>query len=157
MKKLLWVVVVGFCVGGCTAREPVTTKEETRNFVKEGVESLTKKDVEGALRSFEQAIVQDPRNEKAHFILAQTLMHIREYQRAAKSFMAVVKINPDNGEAYLLLGGCFDLMGNKDEAIKNVQKSVEIFQRQRDEERFKQSVVILHRLMGVNDSAGHRR
>ena len=150
MRKIFCLVCIGIFMSGCGSRDAAPKKEEARDYIKEGTEFLAKGELQEAIKIFREAVTRNPNDTKAYFVLAQTYLHLKDYNNALDNFKTVTTLEPDNGEAYLLLGGCYDLLGKKDEAIQNVKKSVMIFEKKRDEASFKRSVAILRRLMGVN-------
>ena len=147
MRNLAWLILLASFFTGCGSRETVLEKKQAGNFIEEATVLLKKGNVIEAVKIFQKEIVRNPQDTQAPFILAQLLMQLGNYPVAVAYFKRVIELEPDNGRAYLLLGGCYDLQGEKDEAILNVQKSVQIFNQQRDEQNFKQSVVILHSLV----------
>ena len=149
MKKIFCVICIGLMLAGCGSRESVSqssqspsgaASNQTRDFVAQGQALLVKGDIQGAINTFKEGIVQDPNNFKLHFVLGQMYMRAGAYNNAEASFKSVVRIDPENGNAYLLLGGCYDLLGKKAEAIESIKKSVELFQKQRDTANFRTSV-----------------
>ena len=150
MKKVFCLICIAVFISGCGSRDAASKKEEARDYIKEGTEFLGKGELQEAINIFKEATVKNPNDPKAHFVLAQTYLNLKDYNNALDNFKTVTTLEPDNGEAYLLLGGCYDLLGKKDEAIQNVKKSVMIFEKKRDEASFKRSVGILRLLMGVN-------
>ena len=147
MKKIFCFALSVLLLAGCGDRAQAAKKEMTRNFVEEGTTLLKQGKVVEAVKVFQEAMAQNPSDTKAPLILAQLFMQTGNYESAIPYFTRVLQLEPENGQAYLLLGGCYDLMGKKDMAIENVQKSVGIFQKQRDEQNFRQSVVILRTLV----------
>jgi len=147
MKTKFCLVLSVLLLAGCGSSAPAAKKEETKNFITKGTALLKQGNVAEAVKVFQEAIARNPRDTQAPFILAQLFMQTGNYGPAIGYFTKVTQLDPENGQAYLLLGGCYDLLGRKDMAIENVQKSVGIFQKQRDEQNFKQSVAILHTLV----------
>lgn len=146
MKKLFFLVLALAVLTGCSkqpaakAKEPILT---TQDFIKRGEEQLAKHDLEGAVRTFKEATVHSPYDPKMHFMLGQVLFHARQYPAAIESLNQAVRLDPNDGHAYFLLGGCYDLLGDQQNAIVSLEKSAAIFRESRDAENFKRSAAAL--------------
>ena len=150
MKRLFYFIVMSVFLSGCTS-ETALKKEEARDYLKEGTDFLSKGNPYQAIKVFKEAATQNPADSRLHFVLAQTYMYIADYNNAMDHFKATIQLEPDNGEAYLLLGGCYDLLGKKDEAIENVKKSIAMFYHKRDEKNFKRSLAIFKNLTAADN------
>ena len=159
MKKFIVCVGVGVFLGltGCGTQNdqskeaksltpPVAIRPAVPAVSQElekGIAYLKDGQAQEAMVSLKNAIAQDPRNTQAHFLLARLYMNVEEYEQAIRHFLAVIQIEPNNGEAYLLIAGCYDLMGNTDAAVSAVEQSLNVFQQNRDEENLTRALAIL--------------
>ena len=111
-----------------------------------GLQHLQQGDIKDAIKSFDEAIRENPKDVQGYLILGQTYMHLKEYNRAIDTFMVATRVDPENGEAHYLLATNFGLAGNYEMARLQAQKCVEIFRRTKDENNFKRSVALLQGL-----------
>ncbi len=147
MKKLFYLALSVILLAGCAGRESDAKTESHQNLVAEGADLLKKGDIVQAVKVLQEAVVQDPQDTQAAFILAQLFLKMKNYDQAAGLFQRITEIDPANGHAYLLLGGCYDLLGKRNDAIESVKKSVAVFEQKKDEQNFKQSLAVLRSLM----------
>lgn len=149
MKKMLSILSVGLILIGCGLREPKedvksSAPEVTNDNIAKGMELLKQSDVVGAIRQFDEAIRKDPRNAQNYLVLGQVYLHLKQYPQAVDTFQAATRIDPNNGESFYLLAMSKQLQGeNKQEAVAAAQKSVELFQANRDEANFKKALILL--------------
>ena len=153
MTFVFGALVLAFLCHGCGSRQAdanavnPSAGVSQEDFVKRAEGLLAQKNYDAAVRLFQEIIAKDPNNVQAHFALGQTFMRLESYNNALQQFEAVTNLAPTNNEAFLLLGGCYDLLGDRPKAIELVKKSVEVAQAKRDEEGFKRSVIILQQMM----------
>ena len=136
--------------------DPAKVKEAKR-FLIAGVNSLSAGDVPEAIKNFDQAIIRNPLDSHPYLVLGQTYMRLRHYDRAADTFEAVTRVAPNNGLAYYLLSVCRGLEGKKKSAVEAAQRSVEIFQKQKNEEYLTRSLALLQGLVNSNSSGESTR
>ena len=65
----------------------------------------------------------------------------------------MIKLAPDNGEAYYFKSLASGFSGDRQQALEAAQKSVALFQKQRDEKNFKRAVILLRGLSNADNSA----
>ena|SRR3989338_851562 len=169
MRKIISFVLVGIFLYGCSANEKASaTKQEAdsrmsalaqnkQKLLKAGMEYLNQGKIPEAIKTLNQAVLMDPRDASTSFVLAQTYLHLKRYESAAGVLDNVIKMEPDNGEAYYLKGVAGGLLGNREEAMEAAKKSVAIFQEKRDEKNFKRAIVLLQGLSSANNSQGLSR
>ncbi len=159
MRHWLNVVLVVLVMVGCQKREdtaksiPAATSQEASprgDYTQISREFLLKGDVVQGIRVLQEAVERDPKDARARFALGQTFMHLKQYDMAIENLKAATELDNSNGHYYLLLGGCYDIKGERALAIENIQKSVEIFRQNRDEENFRTSAAVLQRLLETN-------
>jgi len=144
MKNIAVVVLVLLLIG-CGSKESVSAKAD--NTAPAGIENLAaginylkESNPAEAIKSFQLAIKENPRDSKAYLVLAETYIHMRSYDRAEALLSAATKVVPPNGNLYYLLAVSQGLAGDKDDAKESIQKSIFIFQQQKDLESLKKSV-----------------
>jgi tetratricopeptide (TPR) repeat protein len=148
MKKFIVLLMVVF-IAGCGSKKSADKFEGIKsenNYVKQGMQYLQAGDVQKAVQSFDKAIKADPLNPENYLVLGQVYLRLNNFARASDSFAAAIKVSPDNGAAYYMLAQSQMLYGQREEAIKSVQRSVEIFKAQKDEKRFMNALVLLKSL-----------
>jgi len=160
MKIILVTVCVAVLLSGCGRAEqpseqkagmakPVVKSQSAmeRDFVKEGLSHLKQANPGAAIKSFDQAIKQDPADPGNYLVLGETYMRLRDYPRAIDSLSAALRVAPGRGDIHYLLAINQGLMGYDDLALASAQRSVEIFQEQRDRDSFLKSVALLQGLI----------
>ncbi len=166
MNRTFVLMVAAVILAGCGQAEkpqqqkmttpPQTVRSQSdleRDFVQEGMQHLKKADPGAAIKSFDQAIKQDPADPDNYLILGETYMRLRDYPRAIDSFSAALRVAPNRGDIYYLLAVNQGLMGYDDMAVESAQRSVEIFQEQRDRDNFLRSVALLQGLIQKTEDA----
>ncbi len=159
MKRLAFVMAVMFVLTGCQKPpQPQTTQQEQTASVetpqsKQGGEYLAKaitylqdsKPAE-AVQNLILAIQSNPQDLQPYLVLGQTYMHLNDFDNASQTYMAALRVAPDQGELYYLLAITNGLQGDKEQAIANAEKSLLIFQKERNEENFRRALVLLQGL-----------
>lgn len=171
MRNLYIVLAMMVMLAGCgEAKKAETTKVNvpTKNkgmvmqamagstsspnsMLASGMDSLRQGDVRQAIKSFDEAIRENPKNVEGYMILGQTYMYMKEYNRAIDTLTVATRVAPDNGQAHYLLATNFGLAGNYQMARVQAQRSAEIFRKNQDENNFKRSVALLQ---GLPSSGG---
>lgn len=149
-----WILILMMLVmAGCGSNESAQTFQGVqvkKDLVAQGMQLLGDSKVPEALRKFDEAIKQDPTNEQNYMVLGQVYLRLNNVDRAIDTLSAGLRVAPNNGELHYLLATSKALNGNREEAVKHAQRSVDIFLQQRDEERFKRSLALLK---GIVDNA----
>lgn len=117
-----------------------------QKFLALGIQDLRRGKPVEAIRSFDAAIKQNPRDPNAYLVLGETYMHLKNYDRAIDTLSAATRIAPEKGEFYYFLALNYELKGDKDQAKVNAQKSFELFRLHQDEENLKKSLALLREL-----------
>jgi len=71
-----------------------------------------------------------------------------DIQGAIADLDQAIKLNPNYAEAYGHRGLVHYVLGNKQEAIKDLQKAVELFEKQGNQEKSQKIIEILKKLQG---------
>ena len=119
---------------------------KNQHHIEQGLEHLRDANIAAAIKSFDEAIKQNPRDPQGYLILGETYLRIKDYNRAIDTFSAVTRVAPQNGEGFYLLAITYGVMGNKDLARQNAQKSIELFQEEKNQAKFVRSVALLNGL-----------
>ena len=148
MKKILTVIVLTLMVAGCgggkkESSSDVTMTDVKKDYISEGMQYLKNKDLDRAIRSFDLAIKQDPRNANNYLFLGQIYLRLKQNDQAADTFDAATKVDPNNGQAHFFLAVSRALQQRKEEAILAAQRSADLFMQARNEEMFKQSIALV--------------
>jgi len=161
MKNVLLFLTAVVFLAGCgssknegAAQAPSANQSQTmaaeqasaNPAIATGVDYLHQGDIKGAIKSFDEAIRQNPKDVQAYLVLGQTYMHLKDYNRAIDTFTVATRVAPDNGQAHFLLATNLGLAGNYSLAKLEAQKSLEIFRQNKDELNFKRSVALLQGL-----------
>ncbi len=119
---------------------------EKKDYLAQGMQYLQDSDIKNAIRSFDQAIKQDPKNPKNYLVLGEVYMRLKNYDSAVDALTGASRVDPDNGDTFYLIAVARSFQGRNEEAIVAAQRSIEIYVKKKDEENFKRSVMLLERL-----------
>ena len=146
--KFLLIVFLVVSFAGCERKSLTKFQgvEEKRDYVSQGMKYLAHKDVKRAILSFDQAIKQDPTNPKNFLVLGEIYLRLKNYKGAIDTFSGAIRVDPNNGDAYYLMGIAKSLNGDIQGAVKALQKSIDLFLQQRNEQKFKLAVNLLKQL-----------
>jgi len=157
MRRCVFFILALVFICGCEQPKQTqkTKKKSTihaqKSYLADAIQHLKEADPNAAIRSFDEAIKQDPLNPESYLLLGQVYMHMRDYPRAIDTFAASVRVAPDEGDGYYYLAMCHGLMGNIEFAVSNAQKSIEVFRRIQDEEKFMRALALLQGLMQTQE------
>ena len=152
MNKIFYVILIGGIIIGCSRSQhadniesEVTTAPAApaHDYVKEGLDYLKQADAKAAIKSFDEAIRQNPTDTKAYMALGETYMRMQEYTRAIDTFSAASMMAPKDGEILYLLAVNHQMAGNFREAVESAQKSLEIFKQKKDQKSFTKSLALI--------------
>ena len=152
MNKIFYVILIGGMIVGCSRSQQadnieseVTTTAATpaHNYVKEGLDYLKQADAKAAIKSFDEAIRQNPTDTKAYMALGETYMRMQEYTRAIDTFSAASMMAPKDGEILYLLALNHQMAGNFKEAVQSAEKSVEAFRQKQDPKNAAKSLALI--------------
>lgn len=151
MKRVA-VVLLALFICGCGSGPSKEEKQAAGGFLKrdyfgEGVRQLKQGNPLAAIKSLNLAIRQSPLESKSYLLLGETYMRLKQYDRAADTFLAASRVAPNEGEIYYLLAVNYGLSGDLNLAQLNARKSVLLFQQEKDEKNFKKSLALLQGLM----------
>lgn len=159
VRNFLIICCVCLLIVGCNSREkmpeqktgavddPQLLKEASAKLIQQGVEFLNQKDVAKAVVSFEGAIQVDPTNLQPYMVLSEIFMRMKSYPEAITVLERAVTLFPDNGYVFYMLS--LANQGNQTPlpAVLAARKSVELFQAQKNEEGYKQAMMLMDALI----------
>lgn len=155
MKNLMMMLVLAVFLTGCGGKKESGSETASvagkKDYVAEGMMYLKEKDIERAIRSFDLAIKQDPKNPNNFLFLGQVYLRLKQNDKAADTFDAATKVDPNNGQAFFYLAVSRALQQRKADAIAAAQRSADIFLQTRNEAMFKQSVALVK---GLSEKSG---
>lgn len=156
MKKIFLFLLTVILIG-CGKAEQKEEKFEgvvaKKDYVAEGFQYLQAGNVQQAIFTFDEAIKQDPANPQNYLVLAEVYIRLKNFERAEDTAAAALRVAPNNGDVYYLLGLSRTFQGKLKEATEAAQKSVEIFIQNREEEKFKKAVAMLKGLTESQEQA----
>lgn len=159
MKKITYSVIAAFLLFGCGQQtgpvekvekadgqlpSPSSMASESDMLIKQGVAYLNQSDVVAAIQSFDNAIRKNPRNSRAYMVLSETYMRMNQTDRAIDTLTALLRVDPANANGHYLIAMAYGLNGERDTAAVHAQKSVELFQQERDQEGFLKALALLN-------------
>lgn len=176
MRKTMVLICMGVLLYGCSANDQTKTEgtmdagsqsiaktamgknraleENKQKLLKAGMEYLNQAKIPEAIKALNQAVLLDPSDASSSFVLAQTYLHLKRYDNALGVLDNVIKLQPDNGEAYYFKSLASGLSGNRPQALEAAKQSVAIFQEKRDEKNFKRALILLRGLSNAENAAG---
>lgn len=107
----------------------------TSNLFQKGVNLFQAKDYAGAEAAFRQVIAINSTNDVVRLLLGDLLNHQGKIEEAKEVFSDVITRSPKNPDAYLRLANIQLLQDEKAEALKNLQTSKSLFQKQRQPQK----------------------
>lgn len=105
---------------GCGSEESVKRAD---GYYKEGMANL-ESDRQKAFVSFQKAIQENPMHRDAHYSIGHIYAEQRKYAQAEEEFRAVLRITPDNSEAYTYLGTVLTSQDRWQEAISAYRRAL---------------------------------
>ncbi len=151
MKRWCLIFAIMMCAFGCEQKKEVkfeapVPQPAAHDFMKDGVEYLEQAKVPEAIRSFDEAIKQNPVDPQPYLVLGQTYMRINDYTRAIDTFSAALRVSPDKGSLHYLIAVNYRLLGDLELARKNAEISIEFFRQKQDEKNFLMALALLQEL-----------
>ncbi len=151
MKRAILVFAAMLLITGCgkpaqTGAPDSAGESPEAKYINEAVAFLQNRQPTEAILSLEKAIRTNPKELQSYMLMGQTYMHMNDFVNATETYRAALRVAPDRGELYYLLAMTYAFQGNKPEAINNAEKSLLIFQKERDEENFKRALSMLQGL-----------
>ncbi|MBK1986376.1 tetratricopeptide repeat protein [Sphaerospermopsis aphanizomenoides BCCUSP55] len=107
----------------------------TSNLFQKGIKLFQEKNYAGAEAAFRQVIAINSTNDVVRLLLGDILSHQGQIDEAKELFSYVINRSPKNADAYLRLANILLLQNNQEEAIKNLQTSKDLFQKQRQPQK----------------------
>lgn len=129
-------------------------ESKKRQLLQTGMQQLSEADVTDAIKTFGEVIKLDPTDTRGYFVLVQTYIRLQNFENASNVLDTIIKLDPENGQAFYLKAITSGFLGQKDIAMVAAQKSAQIFQEKRDEENFKKSIALVQSLQSsLNETA----
>jgi tetratricopeptide (TPR) repeat protein len=91
-----------------------------------GLQQANIGDLDGAIASWDEALVLDPNLEEAWQHRGGALGNLGRLEESISSFEKVLLLNPENSQAWFSRGLVLEAMGQMEEAIANYQKTLEL-------------------------------
>lgn len=151
MKRFCAVSCAILLLAGCGSRQSASGKEGRtiagqKDYISQGVAYLQQSNPRAAIKSFSDAIRQNPADPRAYIILGETYIRLKRYDLAIETFSAATRVIPTDGHLYYLLAVSYNLSGDMVQARVNAEKSAILFERIKDTESLKRSVSLLNGL-----------
>ena len=148
MKNIVWLLAATALLVGCDSRQtasntPVSAIHAPKEYVRQGFNYLKEAKPREAIKSFDAAIRQNPRDPGPYLILGQTYLRINRFDRAIDTFSAATRVSPADGHLYYLLAVSYERSGNVKDAKLNAEKSFGLFRRDKDADGLKKSLALL--------------
>jgi tetratricopeptide (TPR) repeat protein len=92
----------------------------------QGIALYNNQDYIGAIKIFNDVLVQDPRNFLAYNARGTAYLELKEYDKAIGDYSKAIELQPFFPDAYYNLGRVYRLLKKYDEAIANLKKSIKL-------------------------------
>ncbi|MBF2006933.1 MAG: tetratricopeptide repeat protein [Chlorogloeopsis fritschii C42_A2020_084] len=122
-----------------TAQQPTTTPKPTirttqsgkqqrsaESLISSGGAKAQKRDYQGAIAAYEQALRMNPNHPDAYFQRAVAYYDLKNYQAAYEDLNQVVRLTPNSPIAYMNRGLTQDLLQRNQEALKDYSKAISL-------------------------------
>ena len=119
-KLPIFLALIGLCTSS-----PVFAEYTTSAF-DQGRERMSRRDYDGAIISFGEAIGFSSENPKAYMLRGQCFFQLKNYQQALDDFSHAIMSAPDSSEIYLWRGNTHASMSQDDDAIGDYQKAIKL-------------------------------
>jgi tetratricopeptide (TPR) repeat protein len=146
-KFIIWMVLCVVAVAGCAKKETRGGISPARKLLVEGTVYLKQGDVANAIQSFASSIKADPNSMESYYMLAETLIRLKQFPQALAILMPATERFPKDGLPYYMVAIAHEGSGNLMPAIVAARKSVDVFTASRDEEGFRRATVLLATLV----------
>lgn len=123
--------------------------EKSVELNNKAINSISSENYSEALRYSEEAIKADKKNYNAYTIKAQMLIKENKLNDAEKTIEKQLEIKPDFAEGWTFKGLINDLNGNQKQAIKDYQKSNELFEQRIQKTNFNKQMNVTNKYMNL--------
>lgn len=157
-KKFFFVLAMSLVLAGCGS--PVSPENDWANsassqmpsqatpeaFQQQAMALLAQGQLPAAVETLQKAVELFPEDTTALFTLAQIYMKIGSFDNAIILAQKIVEKKPDDGQAFLLMAGCYDLKNEPQKAMEFVKVSMAAFQKQNDMKSFEAAAAVLKKM-----------
>jgi tetratricopeptide (TPR) repeat protein len=109
-----------------TAGKPLAKAQPAKQHVDRGNQLLEKRDWDGALREYREAIRLKPNHAEAHYGVGRALGEKKDLEGAQREFREAIRLKPDYAEAHNGLGWILGTKGDLDGAIREYREAVRL-------------------------------
>ena len=171
MNALVCGVAVLFLLGGCgkaqdndaaQVKQDVTAQRNIAEsavridrLLTEGTALLSQGYIPAALKTFDEAIKENPNDSRGYIALGQAYVRIKKLDQAIETFKMILDFSPENAEAHYLIAMAHGLKGERDTAAQYAQKSMQLAQSQKDQPMFLRSAAMLKGLADAQQGVGN--
>jgi tetratricopeptide (TPR) repeat protein len=160
MRKIFSVVLAMVCVAmlaGCAKNEPVKAVDgKAQQLLREGTVYLKQGDVLKAVESFGVAIKTSPDYFEAYYMLAETFIHLKQFDQAQAVLTLAANRFPDKPVVYYLLAVAFEGSDKLMPAIVAARKSLDLFHANNDAEGEKRATILLGALVQMGKAQSEK-
>jgi len=101
-------------------------KSLVQQYLKDGENLRQRRNNEGAIEKYKQALEIDPNEFLAYYLSGVAYLDLKRYEDAFEVVKKGLEINPEHAKSYLVLGQVYDKMNKKEEALAAFEKAVNI-------------------------------
>ncbi|MCK9484125.1 MAG: tetratricopeptide repeat protein [Candidatus Marinimicrobia bacterium] len=101
-------------------------KNLVQQYLREGENLRQRRNNEGALEKYQQALELDPNEFLGYYLSGIAYLDIKKYDEALKSVKKGLEINPEHARSYLVLGQIYEKTNKKAEALAAYEQAVKV-------------------------------
>ena len=106
------------------------SEEEKKAIVElkmaEGEKSLSEGDLQAALKTYNELVEINPKDENAHQKRGDVYQEMNNHNKAVENYDEAIQLNSDFAVAYCSRGASYLKLGNYDQAIADLNKAIEL-------------------------------
>lgn len=114
---------IGVATYACTIQ---THPRDSQSFYQQGKKKLQKRDYQGAIKDFNQALAVNHNYAEAHVNRGIVYDELGNIRQAIKDYNQAISLNPNLAEAYYNRGNAYNQLGDFKQAIKDYDQAISI-------------------------------
>ncbi|WP_218082224.1 tetratricopeptide repeat protein [Anthocerotibacter panamensis] len=109
----------------------VSTPIDSTLLVQQGTDRFDRKDYQGAIEAYTQALSLNPNNALAYYNRGSArAISLQDYTGAIADYTRALRLNPSMAEAHYNMASAHLALGDRQAALQNLKRAAEIFQAQ---------------------------
>ncbi|PIQ98101.1 MAG: hypothetical protein COV67_00705 [Nitrospinae bacterium CG11_big_fil_rev_8_21_14_0_20_56_8] len=129
MRSRAFIIMA--CIVACWLVLPATARaDEAKDLLDDGVQANIGKHYDRAVEAFRKSIELNPAVADAHLQLGFALQHLKHFTEAVQAYRDGIALNPSHpfvGQAWYNMGVSLDQLGEGEDAIAAIKKSIQAY------------------------------